>query len=52
MSKLAIIKELWSFLIQRKKWWLIPIIVMLLLIGALIVFTEGSILSPLIYALF
>lgn len=52
MSKLSIIKELWTFLIQRKKWWLIPIIVMLLLIGALITFTEGSVLSPLIYALF
>ncbi|HML74062.1 MAG TPA: DUF5989 family protein [Anaerohalosphaeraceae bacterium] len=52
MSKLAIIKELLSFLIQQKKWWLIPIVVMLLLIGAMIVFTQGSILSPLIYALF
>jgi len=52
MSKLSIIKEFWSFLKIRKKWWLAPIIIFLLLLGALIVFTEGSALAPLIYALF
>ena len=52
MSKLAIYKELWEFMKVRKKWWLAPIILMLVLLGALIVFTESSALAPFIYALF
>jgi hypothetical protein len=52
MSKLSIIAEFWEFLKVSKKWWLIPIIVFLILLGALIVFTEGSALAPFIYALF
>jgi len=52
MSKLAIVEELWAFMKVRKKWWLGPIMVMLFLLGALIVFTESSALAPFIYALF
>ena len=52
MSKLAIIREFWEFLKIRKKWWLTPIVLFLLLLGALIVFTEGSALAPFIYTLF
>ncbi len=52
MSKLAIFEELWAFMKVRKKWWLGPIILMLLLLGALIIFTESSALAPFIYALF
>lgn len=52
MSKLSIIKEFWGFLRERKKWWLGPIVIFLMLLGALIVFTEGSALAPFIYALF
>ena len=52
MSKLSLLKELWQFLKARKKWWLAPIIIMMILLGALIVFTEGSALAPFIYALF
>lgn len=52
MSKLAIISELWEFLRARKKWWLAPIMIFLVLMGALIVFAEGSALAPFIYALF
>ena len=52
MNKLAIIKEFWGFLKVRKKWWLMPIVICLALLGALIVFTEGSALAPFIYALF
>lgn len=52
MSKLSILSEFWRFLKVRKKWWLIPIIVFLLLLGALIMLTEGSALAPFIYALF
>lgn len=52
MSKLLIISEFWQFLKVRKKWWLLPIILSLLLLGALLVFVEGSVLSPFIYTVF
>lgn len=52
MGKLSIISELWEFLKVRKKWWLLPIIVFLVLLGALIVVTQGSALAPFIYAIF
>ncbi len=51
MSKLSIIKEFWDFLKVRKKWWLLPIVIMLLLLGALIIFAEGP-AAPFIYTLF
>ncbi len=44
--------EMWSFLKVRKKFWLLPIIIILLLLGALIVFTESSAVAPFIYTLF
>lgn len=52
MSKLSILSELWDFLKVRKKWWLAPILVMLLLLGGLIILTQGSALAPFIYAIF
>jgi len=52
MSKLSIISELWAFLKHRKKWWLMPIIAFLVLLGGLIVLTQGSALAPFIYAIF
>ncbi|MCK5010787.1 MAG: hypothetical protein KAS98_09900 [Deltaproteobacteria bacterium] len=52
MSKLSIIKEFWLFLKVRKKWWLAPIVIFLLLLGALIILTEGSAVAPFIYTLF
>jgi hypothetical protein len=52
MSRLSILGEFWQFLRVRKKWWLAPIIFMLLLLGVLIVLTEGSALAPFIYTLF
>lgn len=52
MSKVSIIKEFWHFLKVRKNWWLVPIIVVLLLLGALIIFTESFALAPFFYALF
>ncbi len=42
-------KEFWLFLRQEKKWWLIPLVVLLLVLGALIVFSGGSVLAPLMY---
>ena len=52
MSKIAIIREFLDFLKVRKKWWLTPIVMMLLFMGALIVLTEGSAIAPFIYTLF
>jgi len=46
------IRDLWGFLKVRKKFWLIPIILILLLFGALIVLTGGSAIAPFIYTLF
>jgi hypothetical protein len=51
-GKLGIVRELWDFMKVRKKWWLGPIVFMLLLLGLLIVFTQGSALAPFIYTLF
>ena len=51
-SKISLMKELWDFLKVRKKWWLTPIVIILLLLGFLIVFTESSALAPFIYAIF
>ena len=52
MSKLSILSEFWEFLLVRKKWWLAPIIIFLVLFGAFLVLTEGSALAPFIYTLF
>jgi hypothetical protein len=52
MSKLSIIIELKDFLKVRKKWWLAPIVIFLLLLGGLIILTQGSALAPFIYAIF
>ncbi len=49
---MSFIKELWAFLRTRKKFWLFPIIVMMALLGALIVMTQGSAVAPFIYTLF
>ncbi len=51
-GKLMILHELWDFMKVRKKWWLGPIVFMLLLLGLLLVFTQGSALAPFIYTLF
>jgi len=51
-SRFSIFEELWAFMKVRKKWWLGPIMIFLVLLGVLIVFTEGSALAPFIYALF
>jgi hypothetical protein len=48
----AILRELWAFMRVRKKWWLGPIFVTMILLSALIMLTEGSAVAPFIYALF
>jgi hypothetical protein len=52
MGKLSILKEFWAFLRVRKKWWLAPIIIVLLLLGLLIFLSQGSAVAPFIYTLF
>jgi hypothetical protein len=52
VSKLRIVGEYLGFLRQQRKWWLLPLVAVLLLLGALIVLTQGSALAPFIYALF
>ncbi len=49
---LDLLQELWAFMRQRKKFWLLPILAILLLLGVLVVFTQGSALAPFIYTLF
>lgn len=52
MAQSGVMRELWSFLRVRKKWWLLPIILVMLLVGALLVFAQGSVLAPFIYTIF
>ena len=49
---IAFVSELWAILRERKKYWLLPIIVMLALFGGLMVLTQGSAIAPFIYTLF
>jgi hypothetical protein len=49
---MSFIAELWQFLKARKKFWLLPIIIMMLLFGGLVVLTQGSAVAPFIYTLF
>jgi len=51
-SKASVLPQLWNFIRVRKKWWLGPIFLALVLLGALVVFTEGSALAPFIYTIF
>jgi len=52
MSKLTVVRQFWDFLRVRKKWWLLPIVAVLVLIGALVTAASGTALAPFIYALF
>ena len=44
--------ELWAFMRERKKFWLLPIVLVLVLLGGLVVLTQGSVVAPFIYTLF
>ncbi|MCO6431848.1 MAG: hypothetical protein J5J00_13395 [Deltaproteobacteria bacterium] len=52
MSKSSTVKQIFALLLEKKAWWLVPMIVVFLCLGLLIVATQGSALSPFIYALF
>jgi hypothetical protein len=49
---MSFLKEIWKFLKVRKKFWLLPIILVMLLLGMLIIFAQGSAMAPFIYTLF
>lgn len=49
---MAFLRELWDFMKTRKKFWLLPIILVMLLFGGLIILTQGSAIAPFIYTLF
>jgi Family of unknown function (DUF5989) len=49
---MSLLMELWAFLRERKKFWLLPIVITMLLFGALMIFAQSSALAPFIYTLF
>jgi len=52
MGRLSLAAEIWMFLRQNKKLWLLPIIIVLFMLGALLVFAQSSALAPFIYTIF
>jgi hypothetical protein len=52
MPKSSITRELWAYMRVRKKWWLLPLIVTLALVGVIIALAQGSALAPFIYSVF
>ena len=52
MARASLTRELWFFLRERKKFWLLPILVVLVAVGSLLVFAQGSALAPFIYTIF
>ncbi len=54
MSRQAggVVSELWAFMRVRKKWWLAPVMIVLVLVGTLLVFAQTSALAPFIYTIF
>ena len=49
---MGLLVELWAFMRERKKWWLLPVIVVMLFVGTLLVLAQGSALAPFIYTIF
>ena len=52
MSKISILKEFWDFLKFRKRYWLMPIVFVLFILGVLMIFAQSSAVAPFIYTLF
>ena len=52
MSSVGLAKDLWAFMRVRKRWWLLPILAVLLIVGGLLVFAQGSVLAPFVYTIF
>ena len=51
-SFIDLVRDVWDFIKVRKKYWLVPLIVTIILMGTLIVFTQGSVVAPFIYSIF
>jgi hypothetical protein len=49
---MGLVSELWVFMRERKKWWLLPVVFVMLIVGTLLVFAQGSALAPFIYTIF
>lgn len=49
---MGLMGELWGFMRERKKWWLLPVILVMVIVGTLLVFAQGSALAPFIYTIF
>ncbi|MBI4016464.1 MAG: hypothetical protein HY363_02105 [Candidatus Aenigmarchaeota archaeon] len=49
---MGLLSDLWEFMKENKRWWLLPLLLMLLFVGVLIVFAQSSAVSPFVYALF
>jgi hypothetical protein len=49
---MGLVGELWQLMRERKKWWLLPVIVVMLVVGTLLIFAQGSALAPFIYTIF
>jgi hypothetical protein len=49
---MGLMSELWGFMKERKKWWLLPVIFVMVIVGSLLVFAQGSALAPFIYTIF
>jgi hypothetical protein len=52
MGFIGLVRELWAFMKERKKFWLLPILFLLVLVGGLLVLAQGSALAPFIYTIF
>jgi hypothetical protein len=52
MARPSLLRELWAFMRVRKKWWLLPLIVVMVAVGALVAVAQGSALAPFIYTIF
>lgn len=52
MANRGLFGEVWAFVKVRKKWWLLPLILLMVVVGALLVFAQGSVLAPFIYTIF
>ena len=52
MARSSLARELWAYMRARKKWWLLPLVLVLLLVGMVITLAQGSALAPFIYSVF
>jgi hypothetical protein len=49
---MSLLTELWAFMRERKKWWLLPVVLVMLIVGSLLILAQGSALAPFIYTIF